>query len=188
MSQSPAAYNSSKQSELCDDRQQAIASLTRSGKSWSGHERHCCFLNTLQQAFADVSFAAGFDFLDDGQGLAVTDWDADGDLDVLALCVDSLASEQQVTRSLAELLVHLGVTFAADLATEATVTRLQEMVDELFFIQRPLSVPFLVLLDAKENASVIYRGKTDLQQILNDARSSELSTRPPITAHPFSGE
>jgi tetratricopeptide (TPR) repeat protein len=51
-------------------------------------EKHCAFLNCgqdaagRQRAFADVSSAIGFEFLDDGRGLALVDWDFDGDLDV----------------------------------------------------------------------------------------------------------
>lgn len=60
----------------------AIQQLMREGLSWSGNERHCCFLNTGSgRRFADISAISGLDFLDDGRGLAIADWDADGDLD-----------------------------------------------------------------------------------------------------------
>ena len=51
------------------------------GVSWSGHEANCCFLNTGTGSFANVSAITGLDFLDDGRGLALVDWDRDGDLD-----------------------------------------------------------------------------------------------------------
>ncbi len=53
------------------------------GVSWSGHEANCCFLNTgnSESKFANVSAITGLDFLDDGRGLALVDWDRDGDLD-----------------------------------------------------------------------------------------------------------
>lgn len=56
--------------------------MIRQGVSWSGHERNCCFLNTGQPRFVDVSAASGFDFPDDGRGMALVDWDHDGDLDI----------------------------------------------------------------------------------------------------------
>ena len=56
--------------------------LLRQGKSWSGHERNCCFLNTGGERFANVSALSGLDFLDDGRGLGIVDWDHDGDLDL----------------------------------------------------------------------------------------------------------
>lgn len=58
-----------------------VAQLVVEGYSWSGNERHCCFLNTGGPHFANASFATGFDLKDDGRGLAMVDWDRDGDLD-----------------------------------------------------------------------------------------------------------
>ncbi|MCH2107585.1 MAG: CRTAC1 family protein, partial [Planctomycetes bacterium] len=54
----------------------------RSGQSWSGMERHCVFLNVGDANFADASAVSGLDFFDDGRGMAVVDWDHDGDLDL----------------------------------------------------------------------------------------------------------
>ena len=57
------------------------------GRSFSGFERHCAFLNVGSNPdgklapFANVSAATGFDFIDDGRALARVDWDRDGDLD-----------------------------------------------------------------------------------------------------------
>jgi tetratricopeptide (TPR) repeat protein len=56
--------------------------LVRQGRSFSGHERNSCFLNLGQGKFADISSASGWDFPDDGRGIAQVDWDLDGDLDV----------------------------------------------------------------------------------------------------------
>ena len=55
--------------------------MLKAGRSLSGHERNCCFLNTQGGRFADVSAAANIDFDDDGRILALTDWDQDGDED-----------------------------------------------------------------------------------------------------------
>jgi tetratricopeptide (TPR) repeat protein len=59
----------------------AINALLRSGRSLSGHERNCCFLNTGGESFANVSAATGLDYIDDGRVLALADWDHDGDVD-----------------------------------------------------------------------------------------------------------
>lgn len=56
--------------------------LLHEGKSWSGHERNRCFLNTGGRRFANISAASGLDFLDDGRSLALVDWDFDGKLDL----------------------------------------------------------------------------------------------------------
>ena len=47
--------------------------MIEEGKSWSGYERNCCFLNTGNGRFANISATSGFDFLDDARGLALTD-------------------------------------------------------------------------------------------------------------------
>lgn len=60
----------------------ALATLMDSGRSWSGHERNCCFVGVGDGTFADVSAVTGLDFVDDGRSLATTDWDQDGDLDL----------------------------------------------------------------------------------------------------------
>ena len=54
----------------------------RGGKSWSGHERNCCFLNLGQRRMADISAVSGLDFADDARAILVGDWDHDGDLDL----------------------------------------------------------------------------------------------------------
>ena len=55
----------------------------RQGNSFSGKERNCAFLNLGNSQFANVSSVSGLDFIDDARGLATTDWDRDGDVDLL---------------------------------------------------------------------------------------------------------
>lgn len=58
--------------------------LLREGRSLSGREKNVVMVNTGGEGrrFADVSAVSGFDVDGDGRGVALTDWDADGDLDV----------------------------------------------------------------------------------------------------------
>ena len=56
--------------------------LVAGGGSFSGNERHCCFLNTRSTRFANISAISGLDYKDDGRGIAITDWDLDGDQDL----------------------------------------------------------------------------------------------------------
>ena len=59
-----------------------LSAMIDAGRSFSGHERNCVFLNTHQRRFANLSAGSGLDFPDDGRAVAVTDWDHDGDLDL----------------------------------------------------------------------------------------------------------
>ncbi len=71
--------------ELARDYEESFGTLGRmilEGGSLSGRERHCLFLNTRGSRFGNISAVSGLDFPDDGRGLAVVDWDHDGDLDV----------------------------------------------------------------------------------------------------------
>ena len=64
-----------------------LAQMLNTGRSFSGRERHCVFLNTGDDEgeiarFANVSAVTGLDLPDDGRAVAVVDWDHDGDLDL----------------------------------------------------------------------------------------------------------
>lgn len=84
MAQSPQGNASTSKIFRYDLGWKAINDLLRDGRSLSGGERNCCFLNMGGQGssrFADVSAAVGADYSDDGRVLALSDWDFDGDLD-----------------------------------------------------------------------------------------------------------
>jgi Tfp pilus assembly protein PilF/peroxiredoxin len=59
-----------------------LSQMLKEGRSFSGHERNCCFLNTGGGRFATVSAVTGLDFPDDARALVAADWDEDGDLDL----------------------------------------------------------------------------------------------------------
>lgn len=87
MSRSPDKVDESTSRQKVDQYSQASRQLGRliaSGRSFSGRERHCAYLNTSDSSkprFANISSVTGFDYEDDGRGMATTDWDFDGDLD-----------------------------------------------------------------------------------------------------------
>ncbi len=64
------------------DRWGRLNGLLHSGRSLSGRERNCCFLNLRDGHFGDVSAISGIDFAEDARAVALMDWDFDGDLDV----------------------------------------------------------------------------------------------------------
>ncbi len=64
-----------------------LSRMMSEGRSFSGNERNCCFLNTAARPgaggrFANISAVSGLDFPDDGRAVALVDWDLDGDLDI----------------------------------------------------------------------------------------------------------
>jgi tetratricopeptide (TPR) repeat protein/peroxiredoxin len=85
VSRGPAALVDQAEGEDYADAFRAANRMANEGKSWSGNEPNCCFLNTGKLRFADVSATSGLDYLDDGRAIAAVDWDEDGDLDLLQL-------------------------------------------------------------------------------------------------------
>ncbi len=59
----------------------ALNQLIGEGRSFSGNERNCAFLNTRVERFATVSSISGLDFPQDGRAVAAADWDFDGRVD-----------------------------------------------------------------------------------------------------------
>ncbi len=57
--------------------------LIRSGTSAFGQQRNRCYLSIGKLGFANFSGVSGVDFLDDARAVATTDWDHDGDVDVI---------------------------------------------------------------------------------------------------------
>ncbi|MFT4550691.1 MAG: peroxiredoxin [Verrucomicrobiales bacterium] len=87
MSQSPTDSQSKGQIEKYRAGWTALNTLLSQGGSLSGRERNCVFMSCGSDAemdpkFANVSALSGFDFSDDARGIALTDWDHDGDVDL----------------------------------------------------------------------------------------------------------
>jgi tetratricopeptide (TPR) repeat protein/peroxiredoxin len=61
----------------------AINELIRSDATWSGYERNIFYANNRDGTFADVSAAAGLDFIEDSRSFALADVDHDGRLEVV---------------------------------------------------------------------------------------------------------
>ena len=83
MSQSPTDRKVQSPDETYLNAWQDLAKKIREGSSFSGRERNCGFLNLGDRRFADASSVLGLDQIDDSRSVAITDWDQDGDLDVL---------------------------------------------------------------------------------------------------------
>lgn len=70
------------ESQDSNDPSQQFIRLVRQGKSFSGRERNCLYLNVAGSRFANVSGVSGIDFADDARAAARVDWDGDGRLDL----------------------------------------------------------------------------------------------------------
>lgn len=86
MAQSPPKIDSADSLDGYLKNWDALSSMLTRGRSFSGRERNCAFLNLGSEdgslnRFADVSAVSGLDFIDDGRAVIATDWDQDGDLD-----------------------------------------------------------------------------------------------------------
>ncbi len=85
MSQSPVNAEQARDETVLVPYTDAVLEMGRKilrGESFSGRERHCVYLNTGGPRFANISAISGLDFPEDGRGMAVTDWDFDGDPDL----------------------------------------------------------------------------------------------------------
>ena len=82
MSQSPGSLDELVPNDSYLKNFDALGAMIARGRSFSGRERHCCFVNTGDGRFSDVSAATGFDLIDDGRAVALVDWDNDGDQDL----------------------------------------------------------------------------------------------------------
>ncbi len=71
-----------RESEELSGAMNTLQKMIEEGRSFSGNERNCCFLNTGGRRFATCSAVTGLDFDDDGRALVSVDWDQDGDLDL----------------------------------------------------------------------------------------------------------
>ncbi len=85
MSRSPVSPEQAREEGVLERYTEAVLEMGRmilQGRSFSGRERHCVYLNTGGPRFANISAVSGLDFPEDGRGMVVTDWDFDGDPDL----------------------------------------------------------------------------------------------------------
>ena len=85
MSRSPVSLEHAREEGVLERYTDAVLEMGRNileGRSFSGHERHCVYLNTGGPRFANISAVSGLDFPEDGRGMVITDWDFDGDPDL----------------------------------------------------------------------------------------------------------
>ena len=62
-----------------------VSDLCRAGYSFGANQRNRCYLST-GRGFANASSISGLDLPDDARAVAATDWDNDGDVDLVVTC------------------------------------------------------------------------------------------------------
>ena len=65
------------------EKENDVLSMVRGGYSLFGGQRNRCYLSIGKLGFANFSSASGVDFLEDARAVATTDWDGDGDVDIV---------------------------------------------------------------------------------------------------------
>ena len=90
-------------------------------------------------------------------------------VDVLALCMDPISSQPTEEGAAEEFLDQIEFPFARGEATEALANLFQSVHDLLVVNDRPLPAPTSFLIDAKGRLSVIYKGRIDIDQLLEDS-------------------
>lgn len=83
MSQAPSGSANSEQEDRYAEAWKTLLNWTEEGRSFSGHERNCCFLNVPgSERFAEIAAVSGINFPDDSRGIGICDWDFDGRQDI----------------------------------------------------------------------------------------------------------
>ena len=72
--------------EIVERTLRLVSELCRKGFSLAGDQHNRCFLSLGQLGFANLSAVSGLDLPDDTRAVATTDWDKDGDTDIVMTC------------------------------------------------------------------------------------------------------
>lgn len=110
-------------------------------------------------------------------------------LDILALSVDGVGEDAQTgPKEAEEALKTLGWPYQNGFANVTVLDKLELVQDIIFELRQPSGVPFSVLLNAKGEIAAIYRGKSQVDQLVSDVAALGLqgSARKRHGA-PFSG-
>ncbi len=91
---------------------------------------------------------------------------------VIALSVDDLGENEGDAKSTLALLQRLKFPFEAAFAHEQFLDELQKSADFLTAASEPLSLPMSFLMDPRNRIVVMYRGKIDVDMLLDDAANS----------------
>ncbi len=63
--------------------QHQVSDMCRQGISYEGFQRNVCLLTLGSKRFSNYSNSSGINVIQDGRGIARTDWDGDGDIDLI---------------------------------------------------------------------------------------------------------
>ena len=111
-------------------------------------------------------------------------------LDVLAVCVDSLESEEDSEEKNAQdFLKELEFPFVSGSATRDTMASFQDAEETILGRSRPVAIPLSLLVDPDDRIRSLYRGPIEIDRLLEDTNRMDTSTKAELflAAVPFSG-
>ncbi len=132
--------------------------------SWDENIKHPSLIN-LWASWCQPCLAEIGEMIDRQQDIRAAN------LNIIALSVDGLDENKLTTvENAEELLSKLGFPFACGSADAELLDKLQLLHDTLFFRRIRLPVPTSLLVDADGYLRVIYRGRIDMDQLLDDVQ------------------
>jgi Flp pilus assembly protein TadD len=134
---------------------------------------------------AEAFRSAGIDVI----SLSVDGLTAAASLDPTQAATNASDSKLQAERdAIRETVERLAIPYTSGMATPATAETIRLVLEHLFDLHTPLTVPLSILISPQGTLLALYRGNTEIQTIQNDTVMSLSSEQSLASAVPFQGK